>query len=205
MAQSHPGSGLIAAGSLRWVDGFAQENVMSAVPTWEPIDRLHSVTARPIRDDDADRVVRFFERLSTDTVYKRFFTAMPRLNPRMLRYLVDVDHDRRETLVALCRDEIIAMAGYDRVGDRPTVAEAAVVVEDGWQRHGVGRFLLRQLGFRARQAGIQTFEATVLSTNDGPVRLARSVAPLVELEFDGTQSYLRIPLAAATHPVFGAY
>src|SRR5262245_5557281 len=131
MAQAVREAALARTGCPTRVDGSAQENVMSAVPMWEPVDRLHSVTARPIRDDDAERVVRFFDRLSVDTVYKRFFTAMPRLSARMLHYLVDVDHDRRETLVALCRDEIIAMAGYDRLADTPSVAEAAVVVEDG--------------------------------------------------------------------------
>jgi GNAT superfamily N-acetyltransferase len=149
-----------------------------------------------MREDDADRLVRFFERLSIDTVYKRFFTAMPRLNDRMLHYLVEVDHDQRESFVALCRDEIIGVAGYDRVAGSPRVAEAAVVVEDQWQRQGVGGFLLRQLGYRARNAGIEVFDATVLSTNDGPVKLARTVAPLVELSFDGTQTHLHIPIAS---------
>src|SRR6516165_9257889 len=101
-----------------------------AHPAWGPIDRIHTVTARPVHADDDERVRRFFDRLSSDTVYKRFFTPMPRLNERMLRYLVDVDHDRREAVVALCRDEIIGMAGYDRVAASPRIAETAIVVED---------------------------------------------------------------------------
>jgi GNAT superfamily N-acetyltransferase len=165
------------------------------IPVWDPIDRLHSVTARPLRDDDADRVLRFFDRLSVETVYRRFFTAMPRLNERLLRRLVDVDHDRREALVAVCRDEIIGLASYERRTDAPGTAEVAVVVEDGWQRHGVGRFLMRQLGYRAQLAGVQAFDATVLSTNDAPVKLARTVAPTVEVLFDGIETHLLMDVA----------
>jgi GNAT superfamily N-acetyltransferase len=170
---------------------------MSEPHLWSPIDRLHTVTARPIHTDDGDRVVRFFERLSTETVYKRFFSPIPRLNQRLLRYLVDVDHDRREAVVALCRDEIIGMAGYDRLAETPWIAETAVVIEDSWQRHGVGRFLFGQLGILAQRAGVDAFDATVLSTNEAPMRLARSVAPALELAFDGTETRLHMTLRAA--------
>src|SRR5262245_45011956 len=115
----------------------------SDVP-WEPLDRLRTVTIRPVRDDDEERLARFFTRLSRDTLYRRFFTAMPRIAPSLIDRLVHVDHHRREALVAIVHDEIVAEARYDGSTSDPTAAEAAVVVEDGWQRHGIGAALLER-------------------------------------------------------------
>jgi GNAT superfamily N-acetyltransferase len=75
-------------------------------------------------------------------------TPTPRLSDRTLAYLADVDHVDREALVALAGDEIIAVARYHRMPDT-VEAEIAIVVEDAWQRRGLGRILLERLSARA--------------------------------------------------------
>lgn len=160
-------------------------------------DLRSTVTTRPIRPDDDERLRRMFERLSPETVYRRFFTAVARPNGRILRYLVEVDHHDREAMVALVDDEVIGVARFDRERERPHLAEAAVVVEDAWQGTGVGTFLIEALARRAAEDGIVAFTASALSGNEGPVRLARKVAPLVEVTFDGTEVGLMIPLPVA--------
>ena len=162
-----------------------------------PSDRYPSVTARPIRPDDAERLRRLYDRLSPETVYRRFFTAMARPSERCLSYLAVVDHHDREAMVALVDDEVVGVARFDRCKDRPQLAEAAVLVEDAWQRTGVGTFLIEALARRAADEGLTGFTASALSGNEGPVRLARKVAPLVEVRFDGTEVDLTIPLPAA--------
>ncbi len=159
-----------------------------------PADRVELVTCRPIRPDDADRLCRLLTRLSPETRYRRFFSPVTSVSPRLLRHLVEVDHHDREALVALVGDEIIAVARYDRDHDDPALAEVAVVVEDDWQGHGVGRFLMTRLGIEADRRGITRFGADVLPSNDVPVKLARAVAPMVEVSFRDGETHLLMPL-----------
>ena len=64
-------------------------------------------------------------------------------------WLTSVDHGRRDALVALDGDEIVAVARYDGTRRTANTAEIAVTVEDAWQHQGVGRRLTRRLA-RAR-------------------------------------------------------
>jgi GNAT superfamily N-acetyltransferase len=160
----------------------------------EPDDRLALVTIRAMREDVGDRLARLVSRLSPETRYRRFFSPVTKLDERMVAYLVGVDHDQREALVALVDDEIIGVARYDRRHDDPAIAEVAVVVEDAWQGNGVGRFLMKRLGFEADRRGITRFTADVLPSNEAPVKLARAVAPMVEVSFSGGETHLNIPL-----------
>ena len=153
------------------------------------------VVSRPMRPDDAARLERLFHRLSAETLYRRFFTPVVRPDPKMLEYLCAVDHHDREAVVALVDDEIIGVARFDRLTGDAVTAEVAVVVEDAWQGVGVGRHLMQALGRAATRAGITTFSADVLASNDAPVKLARAVAPLVEVSFEEGQTHLMIPLA----------
>ena len=70
-----------------------------------------------------------------------------------LVWLASVDHGRRDALVALDGDEIVAVARYDsRPGD--SAAEVAVTVEDAWQHQGIGGRLTKRLARRAVDHGI---------------------------------------------------
>jgi RimJ/RimL family protein N-acetyltransferase len=159
-----------------------------------------TVVCRPIRPDDAARLVRMFPRLSAETLYRRFFSPVVQPDLKRIRYLCEVDHDRREALVALVGDEVIGVARYDRAPDDPRQAEVAVLVEDAWQGHGVGRFLMQRLGERALAQGVTRFSADVLASNEAPVKLARAVAPLVEVSFADGETHLAIPLDTAAVP-----
>ena len=70
------------------------------------------IAIRPIQRTDADRLTRMFGRLSPRTVYFRFFSPIPSLSPSVLVWLTDVDHFRRDALVALADNEIVAVARY---------------------------------------------------------------------------------------------
>ena len=131
---------------------------------------------RPLQDDDAVRLVRMFHRLSAQTVVRRFFTLMPKLDGPVLRALTSIDHRRHEVLVAAVGDEIVALADYHVHRDDPTVADVAVLVEDGWQHHGLGRRLMRQLTRLARERGIEQFHADVLADNRPAIGLIRRLS-----------------------------
>lgn len=131
---------------------------------------------RPMKPSDVARVVRMFERLSPETRFRRFFTAVPKLDSRVLAALTDVDHVRHEAVVALVGDEVIALASYHVSRDDPTVADVAVVVEDDWQHFGLARRTMRSLTGLARSRGVTTFHADVLADNQRAVGLIRRMA-----------------------------
>jgi GNAT superfamily N-acetyltransferase len=135
------------------------------------------VATRPIEPDDEGRLVRLWPRLSPDTVYRRFHSPLHRLPRAEVHRLVDVDHDRREALVALVGGEVVGVARYDRWPDDPSRAEFAVLVEDAWQGSGLGRQLLVELTALAARRGVATLTATVQADNDRMVWLIRRLLP----------------------------
>src|SRR3954453_22374464 len=135
------------------------------------------VAARPVRPDDEQRFERLWPRLSPDTVYRRFHSPLRTLPDETVHHLVDVDHGRREAVVATVGDEVVGVARYDRTPDDPSVAEVAVLVEDAWQGVGLGRQLISALADLARGRGVRTVTATVQSDNDRMVWLIRRLFP----------------------------
>jgi RimJ/RimL family protein N-acetyltransferase len=125
------------------------------------------VRMRPIRADDAPRLVALYDHLSRDTRYHRFFSVMRRLPPDWARFLATVDYRARLALVVESPDEpdaLLAVARYEPTAE-PDTAEVAFVVQDGWQDRGLGTRLFRELLAAAEVNGIRRFRAWVLADN----------------------------------------
>ena len=135
------------------------------------------VTLRPIVPEDAARVDASFQRLSDESRYRRFFTLQDELLPAQLAYLVDVDHQDHEAIIAVDPSSGVALgiARYIRSKEDREVAEVAVTVADDWQRRGLGRALLARLAFHARHEGVRRFSALVMSDNAAAVNLLKGV------------------------------
>lgn len=135
--------------------------------------RLH---VRPIRPDDAPRLIDYYERLSAHTAYQRFFTVMKRLPPDWARMLAAVDYRRRLALIAERgappAAELVAVARYEPTDSEDT-AEVALVVLDAWQGRGLGVTLLRALLEAAEARGVRRFRAYVLAENTRMLGLLR--------------------------------
>jgi len=151
------------------------------------------VMVRQLERDDVARLQRLHARLSPKTVYQRFMTPTPRLSARTLEQLANVDHVDREALVATTGGEIVAVARYVR---RPGAAEAevAIVVEDAWQRRGVGRILIERLAARAWRRGVRAFSGTMLSENRAAQAMLRAFFPNASAEVRGPELRFRAPL-----------
>ena len=143
------------------------------LPVSYPDELVHDVvlrdgsrlTIRPIRPEDAPRLMAFHERLSRHTAYQRFFTLMKRLPPDWAHFLANVDYRRRLALVAEREPgELVAVARYEPT-DRNDTAEVAFVVQDDWQDRGLGTILLADLLEAAEARGICRFRAYVLADN----------------------------------------
>lgn len=155
------------------------------------------LTVRPIGPTDADRLERMFYRLSPTTVYRRFFSPIQEPSRRMLTWFTNVDHDRREALVAVHGNEIVAVARYD---GQPGSADAeiAVTVEDAWQHQGIGHSLARRLAACALDHGFERFIGTMLPDNREAISLLHRLSRDASVRFsDGTYSAVA-PLSRAS-------
>jgi GNAT superfamily N-acetyltransferase len=135
------------------------------------------VTLRPIAPEDKPLVAASFERLSDESRYRRSFTSKNELSPAELAYLVDVDHEHHEAIIAIDPSSggALGVARYIRLKNDAEVAEVAITVADDWQQRGLGRALLDRLAYRARREGVRRFSALVQGDNSRALRLLEGV------------------------------
>jgi RimJ/RimL family protein N-acetyltransferase len=147
----------------------ADRAVLSRAPSAEVLAPIWlrdgtRVDLHPMEAADADALVRFHHRLSSETTYLRFFTVHPELSADEVDRFTHVDHLDREAIVATIDREIVAVARFDRLDDAGE-AEAAFVVADSWQGEGLGSELLRRLALRAREVDVHRLVAEVMPQN----------------------------------------
>ncbi|MGZ6670893.1 MAG: N-acetyltransferase family protein [Solirubrobacteraceae bacterium] len=155
------------------------------------------VRVRQIHSSDKELLLRGFERLSSESRYRRFLAPTPELSEAVVRYLTEVDHHDHEAIVALDEEsgEGIGVARYVRDGARPDVAEVAVTVIDDWQGRGLGTLLLEVVSARAREEDIRSFTALMLATNQEMMSLLERLGPLrvVDREVGTVEIEMPIP------------
>ena len=136
------------------------------------------VVVRPIRPDDKGALSTGFERLSEQSRYQRFMSAITELSVADLRYLTEVDHRDHEALIAFdaASGEPVGVGRFVRLDDGES-AEAAVTIVDEWQGRGVGTALCGLLADRARDEGIARFTALLLAENDQMFDLLATLGP----------------------------
>ncbi|MEU7649143.1 bifunctional acetate--CoA ligase family protein/GNAT family N-acetyltransferase [Streptomyces huasconensis] len=155
---------------------------------------------RPITAEDADRLVSFYEQVSDESKYYRFFAPYPRLSAKDVHRFTHHDHVDRVGLAATVGGEFIATVRYDRIDERGMAAgapadeaEVAFLVQDAHQGRGVASTLLEHIAAVARERGIRRFVAEVLPANtkmikvftDAGYQQKRSFEDgVVRLEFD---------------------
>jgi RimJ/RimL family protein N-acetyltransferase len=138
-----------------------------------------AVHIRLIRPEDDHRLVEVFDHLSPQSVYQRFFTALPELTPGMARYLSNVNSTNRLALIAETGSELIGVARYERTPE-PEMVELGLVIADQWQNRGLGRILLRAILQAAESNGIHRFRADVLAENRRMARLLATETRILE-------------------------
>ncbi|CAL9551837.1 hypothetical protein SUDANB58_04463 [Streptomyces sp. enrichment culture] len=133
---------------------------------------------RPITTDDAERLVSFYEQVSDESKYYRFFAPYPRLSAKDVHRFTHHDFVDRVGLAALVGGEFIATVRYDRIGadgaPAPAPAdeaEVAFLVQDAHQGRGVASALLEHIAAVARERGIRRFAAEVLPANTKMIKV----------------------------------
>jgi RimJ/RimL family protein N-acetyltransferase len=141
------------------------------------------VRLRPIRPDDAPRLVELYARLSEHSAYQRFFTVMKRLPPDWAEVFANVDFRHRLAIVAERHTpegvQIVGVGRYEPTDGHDTV-EVAFVVEDGWQGLGLGPLLLEAVMRAGEARGIRRFRAYVLADNHRMLKLLNRRTEVIE-------------------------
>jgi len=168
----------------------------AAITTRVSLRDGRTVLIGTLHPSDRDRYVSGIGRASADSIYKRFMTPVTRLTTTQLAYLLGVDHRDHEALLAVdeVSGEAVAVGRFVRSAEAPEVAEAAVLVIDDWQGLGLGKALCRLLAQRARELGIERFEANVLTDNRAMLAVLRSLGEMRTLSTDGTTVIVEVTL-----------
>ncbi len=123
---------------------------------------------RAIHPTDEPRLRQLFYNLSQETIYYRFMKYMQAIPRKQILEMTYVD-PRTEVAIAATvpeayGEDIVAVGRY-YLDPKTNRAEVAFVVQDKWQRRGIGTFLLNHLAKIARRSGISGFTAEVLRAN----------------------------------------
>lgn len=147
---------------------------------------------RLLEPADESLIRRFYYRLSLDTIYRRFLSPVVPPADYLVRRLMNIDHCRREALIALDQDGIAGVARYAPFGKNSF--EVAIVVADDRQGLGLGTMLMRRLGHIARARGINSFHATIQAENRRAVRFLQRISPSSSFRFVDGVIEAEIPL-----------
>ncbi|THA57205.1 bifunctional GNAT family N-acetyltransferase/acetate--CoA ligase family protein [Streptomyces sp. A1136] len=156
---------------------------------------------RPITTDDAGRLVSFYEQVSDESKYYRFFAPYPKLSDRDVRRFTHHDYVDRVGLAATIGGEFIGTVRYDRIGPdgRPAStpadeAEVAFLVQDAHQGRGVASALLEHIGAVARERGIRRFAAEVLPANTKMIKVFTDAGYQQKRSFEDGSVHLTLDL-----------
>lgn len=162
--------------------GFARTEPRSTPATGGP-------ALRRGRAADAEAVVALHERCSAETIYRRYHAPMPRVNARFARSLL-CPADGVSTVVTA--DGAVVALGMLATG--PSGPEVGLMVEDRWQRRGLGSRLLLALAEEAADRGMETLTCLVQPDNDAVLHTIHRARLTVRVSrVDGSVVY-RIPV-----------
>jgi GNAT superfamily N-acetyltransferase len=117
---------------------------------------------RRVRPADRDALLEMFERCSRETRYRRWHGHSYRFPVAYLAALLAED-DQHLAYAAVRGDEIVGVASaVVSQPPSPVEREVAILVEDAWQRQGVGAVLLERLVRESRRRGAIRIRAEVL-------------------------------------------
>jgi len=144
------------------------------------------VWLRQVRAEDAPRLVELCQRLSPLSMWRRFLRSTARCDPQEAERLASVDQVREVAVAAIpdphADSPILAVGRFH--GDGSDRAELAVVVDDAYQRLGLGRLLLQWVVQEAARRGLRTLDGYVLYDNQPMLRLLRSSGHPLEVKWD---------------------
>lgn len=152
---------------------------------WITLKDGSTIFVRPIKPTDGPLLLDLFKRLSRDTIYFRFLTHLQRLQPEMLKQLVEINYETHFALAAIItedtKESIVGTCRYI-VKENTDHAELTVVLRDDWQRKGLGKVMVTRVVNIARSKGIASIEILLDYRNEGMKRIFASLGYPVSYE-----------------------
>ncbi|AMP10012.1 acetyltransferase family protein [Collimonas arenae] len=146
---------------------------------------------RPIRPEDGEAHVAFFNALDPEDVRYRMFVGIRALQPSQLARFTQIDYDREMAFIAtrLNGDGVAETLGVARVVADPDniQAEFSVIVRSDLKGLGLGQVLMTKLITYCRRHGTQEIIGEALPHNVRILHLVRKLGFDVKpLERNGT-------------------
>ncbi|MEN2469581.1 GNAT family N-acetyltransferase [Burkholderia sp. GS2Y] len=158
-------------------DAVPDAPALSIRHIWEARDQT-PVLLRAIEHRDLEIERDLVDRLSNQSRYMRLMSARKPTEDEMVRW-TRIDRRREGAVIATIRpggrEQLIGVARYAMNDGESDAVECAIVIDDAWQRQGLGRALLSSLIDLARRSGMKCMVGTTLSENDAMTGLARSL------------------------------
>lgn len=137
------------------------------------------VLVRTARPDDAGPLQAMHFRCSPESRYLRYLGTAAQVPTMLLPVLLGLPPDT-VALVAETRDRrLVGLANL--VTNDDDTAEVAFLVEDSWQRRGLGTALARRLVAIARDRDLRALTAVTFRSNGGPARVLARAGLAVEV------------------------
>jgi GNAT superfamily N-acetyltransferase len=140
---------------------------------------------------DGPAIEAMFGRCSVESRYGRFLAPLPTIPADHLARIL-APCTGNEAWVGVTRDDpdtVVALGSWARAG---TDAELALIVEDSWQRQGIGSKFLSMLAETAWNAGVCRLTASVLTESRHVLRMLRAVLGPTSTRLDGYVSHVII-------------
>lgn len=134
---------------------------------------------RPIRISDETRVREFFNSLSDQSLYLRFFTPRAYVPYESLQDIITVDNARGVSILAMVQQEedyeqVVGLGQYF-INETDYSAEVSFATSDDYQNNGIASVLLTHLSYLAQKNGLLSFTASVLAENRSMVRVLKNI------------------------------
>ncbi len=156
---------------------------------------------RPVKPTDEPALSEMLYSLSRKSVRYRYFTHTKTFPHKDVQQVTNIDYENDLAIVGVVpgpggEEEIVAIAQYFLSPDSQS-AEVAFIVQDEWQKKGMGSFLLDYLTATARERGVQQFYATVLPDNKAMLQIFYNSGYRVQTEYDGEAYHIRYDITGS--------
>ena len=143
---------------------------------------------RPIKPTDEPAMSDMLYSLSPASVRTRYMAQTVAFPHRDIQQLTNIDYTQDISIVgtvpSVSGEQVVAIAQY-YLDPKTHAAEVAFLVQDEWQKKGMGTFLLAYLAQIAKKRGVKQFYAKVLAMNKPMLAIFHNSGYQIKTEFDG--------------------